>query len=190
MKISFVWIILGLLFVVMVAGCTSQAPANSAQPEVTVSITATPTQAETVIPSTPVKQEVSDPALEGTWYLKLMSDQNGTAIVQTINPETMITFENNSQITGYTGCNDYQGSYSLTGLKTKFGQGIAIKTEMASPKPCANGENTEQIYIQILSGATSYLVNANQELTLTDSSDNSLVYQRVPYNQNAVPVNS
>ncbi len=190
MKVSFAWVVLGLVILVMVAGCTNQETSKSVQPQTTKSVTAVPTQVETTIPATPVNQVVSDPALEGTWYLKLMSDQNGTAIVQTINPETMITFVNTSQIIGYTGCNDYQGSYSLTGTKTKFGQGITIKTEVSSPKPCANGEDTEKIYLEILHGTTSYLVNANQELTLTDSSNNSLVYQRVPYNQNAVPVNS
>jgi heat shock protein HslJ len=190
MKLLSGCIILSLFLLVLFAGCTSQnqtvtTPVTSVPTtQVTTEPTAIPTTANQTVE--PVPAIVTDPMLSGTWYLKLMSEQNGTALVQTLNPQTNVIFDGKSGITGYSGCNDYSGIYTLTGKTNPNGKGITISNFEISKKICTDS-NTEKTYVQILKASTSYLVNVNQELTLTDNAGNSLVFQRTPYSETSVP---
>lgn len=185
-------IVVGIVMVLLllVTGCTSQTESKSVSTPATTAPTATITPSQTEIVSAPVKAAASDSSLLGTWYLKLMSDQNGTALVQTINPETTVIFEDNVNLTGYSGCNNYMGSYTLTGKTDADGKGITIGPLTSTKKYCQDGASTETTYLQILEGATSYLVNENKELSITDNAQNTLVYQRTPYNTASVPMGS
>lgn len=181
----------GLLVIItflllLAAGCTTQTVSN---PE-TVVPTERPTAIPTLEESIPEQTLVSDPMLMGTWYLKLMSEQGGTAQVQMINPEITLIFENDSTITGYSGCNTYQGNYLLTGSSDPFGKGIVIQPLASTKKYCADSNTTEATYLEILQGTTSYLLNVNEELSLHDEKGNSLIYQRMPYSETAVPLGS
>lgn len=179
-----------MVLLLLVAGCTSQTETKpvATQPTATPVTITTPNQ--TGITPAPVKAASSDPSLIGTWYLKLMSDQNGTALVQTINPETTVIFEDNVNLSGYSGCNNYVGSYVLTGKSDLNGNGITIGPLASTKKYCQDGASTETTYLQILEGATSYLVNENKELSITDNAQNTLVYQRTPYSPTSVPIGS
>lgn len=178
-----------MVLLLLVTGCTSQTVSKTTTPA-----TATPTSVitpnQTEIVPAPVKAVVSDASLLGTWYLKLMSDQNGTALVQTINPETTVIFEDNVNLSGYSGCNNYMGRYTLTGKPDTDGKGITIGPLASTRKYCEDGASTETTYLQILGGATSYLVNENKELSITDNAQNTLVYQRTPYSTTSVPMGS
>ena len=94
MKVSFAWVVLGLVILVMFAGCTNQETSKSVQPQTTKSITAVPTQVETTIPATPVNQIVSDPALENwieTWaFSETIHSRSYTHIIRNV-------FENPSE---------------------------------------------------------------------------------------------
>jgi len=174
----------------MVSGCTSQEQSQPSKTQPTIATTTQPSPIETVIAPSPTITTEVNPALEGIWYLKLMSDQNGTALVQMINPQMSVVFDGNSNISGYSGCNNYQGTYTLTGKTDKNGYGITIAPLVATKQICADSETTERTYLQILQSTSSYLVNVNQELSMMDNSGNTLVYQRTPYNEDAVPANS
>jgi heat shock protein HslJ len=178
-----------MILLLLVTGCTSQTQSKTVSTPATAAPTMTITPGQTeIVP--PVKAPVSDPSLLGTWYLKLMSDQNGTALVQTINPETTVIFEDNINLTGYSGCNNYMGSYVLTEKTNANGKGITIGPLASTKKYCPDGSSTETTYLQILEGATSYLVNENKELSITDNAENTIVYQRTPYSTASVPIGS
>jgi heat shock protein HslJ len=186
-------VILVFLFV-LVTGCTAQNDSTPVAPAIAQTPAAVETEVRTAEPTeiTPdqTPAPVTDSSLSGTWYLKLMSEQNGTAQVQMINPETTVIFENGTDISGYAGCNNYMGHYTLTGTSDTNGDGIAIGPLTSTLMYCAEGSETETTYLQILQGATSYQVNAGQELSITDNLNNALVYQRTPYSATAVPIGS
>ena len=181
-----VYAILSALLFVMVAGCTTPAETKEVAPIPTSPVTTVPTEITPVQTPAPV----TDASLSGTWYLKLMSEQNGTAQVQTINPETTVMFEGENNITGYAGCNNYFGQYTLTGKTGSQGKGMSISPLASTKKYCDQSSATETTYLQILEGAEFYLVNTNQELSIMDSLNNTLVYQRTPYTATSVPIGS
>lgn len=190
MKQFIVPVVISVLLLVLMAGCTgtNQAETKEAapvQPPETTTEIAPEIPAETTVP-VGVQAQISDPLLDGTWYLKLMSEQNGTALVQTLNPEITVIFEKTSNISGYSGCNQYSGEYTLNGRVGSGGKGIVIGHLAGTKKACIDHATTEATYLEILQAATWYLVNTNGELTLTDDAGNALVYQRTPYDETAV----
>lgn len=188
MRLLTAGVILSVFFLALLAGCTTQTETNPATPVPTAPTT--PDEIQPAITEAQNTHPVTDPALVGTWYLKLMSEQNGTAQVQTINLEMTVVFDEESHISGYSGCNYYAGMYTLTGTTSLDGKEIAIEPLASTRKYCIEIGTTETTYLQILQGATSYLVNVNQELSIMDHSGNTLVYQRTPYNETAVPIGS
>jgi len=188
MKLLHACIIISAVLLVLVTGCTTQ---NQAVTSTSTPVPTTePTSEPTVLPDTSIQAQnstpITDPVLFGTWYLKLMSEQNGTALVQTINPQITVFFDENLNINGNSGCNNYNGVYTLTDKTTPYGKEITIGT-LATTKMICNNSDIENTYLQILQKATSYLVNVNQELSIVDNAGNTLVYQRTPYSETAVP---
>lgn len=190
MKKHTIGLILLIVLAFLVAGCISQSQQKAEtseniqaiQPiETTTEITSEPTQ------ETHNESSISDPVLSGTWYLKLMSEQNGTAQVQTLNPEITVTFEEENLISGNSGCNTYSGEYTLTGKNLQDGKGISISPLITTRMNCQDSMQTEKTYLEILQASTCYLINVNLELSLMDNEGNTLVYQKQPYNETAVP---
>ncbi|MDD1723794.1 MAG: META domain-containing protein [Methanospirillum sp.] len=185
MKLRTVSVVISVLLLVLMAGCTGTGQTETK--------TATPVQTESPATEIPteapagVQTPVADPLLAGTWYLKLISEQNGTAQVQALNPEITVIFDERSNISGYSGCNQYSGQYTLSGSVLPDGKAIEIGPLVVTKKACIDSATTEATYLEILQAAASYLVNTNQELTITDDSGNALVYQRTPYSGTAVP---
>lgn len=188
MKMLYICVIISAVLLVLMAGCTNQAETKPLTPAPTV----LPTTVATVIPTeiTPVQTSTTDGSLPGTWYLRLMSEQNGTTLVQAISPETTLIFEGDVNISGYSGCNNYMGRYTLTGKTEPNGKGIAISPLVSTKKNCADSSTTETTYLQILQASKEYLVNEKQELSIMDNSGNTLVYQKTPYSATAVPIGS
>ena len=180
MKILTACVIVCTFLVIVMAGCTSQpAPAPV--------VTPVPTAVPTTLNPTPVPTPITDPTLLGTWYLKMIGEQGGTAPVQIMSPQITVVFTNQSGIYGFSGCNNYNGQYTLTGQVLPNGKGITIGPLASTLMYCADTANTETTYLQILQAAKSYTVNVNQELTITDNLGSVLVYQRTPYNSASVP---
>jgi heat shock protein HslJ len=164
---------------ILMAGCTSLSQTG---PGTTVATTVPATMSPTPAPA-----PVIDPSLVGTWYLKMMAEQGGTALVDTMSPQITAVFTNQSNVLGFSGCNNYNGPYTLTGQVLPDGKGISIGPLASSTMYCANTTGTETTYFQILQAAKTYTVNVNQELTINDNSGNTLVYQRTPYSSTFVP---
>ena len=172
-------VMLGVILLVCLAGCTAKPGTTPATPGTTaVPVTNTPTAAPTPI---------VDPSLAGIWYLTTMTEQNGTALIQTINPPVTANFDGTSNITGFAGCNEYMGQYTLTGEVRSSGKGIRIGPLATTRMYCADTASSETTYLQVLQGATAYVVNVNQQLTIADNSGNVLVYQKTPPNPASVP---
>ncbi len=179
MKILTVCVIAVAFLVILMAGCSSQ-PGPATPVPTTIPVMTNPT-----LPPTPAP--VTDPTLSGTWYLKMMGEQGGTAPVDIMNTQITVIFSSPSTIAGFSGCNNYNGQYTLTGQVLPNGKGIIVGPLAVTMKPCTDVANTETTYLQILQAAKSYVVNVNQELTITDNLGSVLVYQRTPYSQAAVP---
>lgn len=164
---------------VLAAGCTT-APVT--QPVTTVPPT---TVVSTPVPTT---TPVSDPALVGTWYLKAMTGPGGANPVQTMNVQITAVFSAQGAVGGSGGCNNYNGGYTLTGQVLPGGNGITIGPLITTLMYCADKSDTEQTYLRILQSAVSYTVNTNQQLTITGSAGNLLVYGKAPYGPTSVPL--
>jgi len=178
MKTLAVCVCICAFLLILVSGCTS--------PPATKPATMTPTAIPATINQTPVPTALTDPALLGTWYLKAIGEQGGTAPVQVMNSQIAAIF-NGQNISGFSGCNNYGGPYTLTGQVLPDGKGITIGPLTSTLMYCADTAKTETTYLQILQAAKSYTVNVNQELTITSSIGSSLIYQRTPYSSTAVP---
>ncbi len=156
-----------LVLVVMIAGCTS---IPQVQP-------ATPAPTSSVIVSTPVPTPVSDPTLLGTWNLKSMVLQGGSAFTFPTNLQITATFDKNGNVAGFSGCNNYNAPYTLSGQQLYTGMGMTIGPITSTKKFCEGASDTETTYLQILQNARTYTVNGNG-LTITNNLNSMLVYQR------------
>jgi heat shock protein HslJ len=179
MKLLTTCMVTSTFLLVLMAGCTSFPPPGPGTPVTTT--------APATITPIPTPAPLIDPSLAGTWYLKMMAEQGGTALVDTMSPQITAVFTNQSNILGFSGCNNYNGQYTLTGQVLPDGKGISIGPIASSTMYCPTMAGTETTYLQILQAAKTYTVNVNQELTIMDKSGNTLVYQRTPYSSTFVP---
>jgi heat shock protein HslJ len=168
-------IILCLVLALVIAGCTTKSSSPPVTQVATQPVTVNPTAAQTSAPL-----PVTDPLLQGNWFLKQMGEQGGTAPILMTNVQINIIFDNAGNFQGSTGCNNYNGQYTLSGQQMFNGMGMTIGPIASTNKYCADSANTEATYFQILQKTTSYVINANGELTLTDNLNSNLVYTKNP----------
>lgn len=167
-------IIACLVLSLVIAGCVSQSQPSAGEistPFVTTNPTVIPVSAPTTL---------TDPLLQGDWYLKQIGSQGGTAPLIVMNTQITIKFDNTGIFQGTTGCNNYHGQYLLTGQKTFNGMGMTIGPITTSTRYCADVADTERTYFQVLQKTNSYVVNSNGQLTLTDNLNSNLVFTKDP----------
>ena len=161
--------VLLLIFVIaaiMTAGCTTQTPAPQPAPA-----TLPPAVVVTTIPSPPAV-----PAqLAGTWVVTRMGVQDGTAVMSPTTEITLTVFTDGT-LAGYSGCNNYNGPFTLTGQITPKGNGIAIGPVASTKKFCQAYADQETMYLAILQKAVAYNVDGSH-LSITASTGDVLVYQ-------------
>ncbi|MCK9581378.1 MAG: META domain-containing protein [Methanoregula sp.] len=163
-RISLILLLL-LAVAALVAGCTTpQSPAPVATP--------VPAAETSPVPAAPLVPA----GLADDWTLTTMGIQNGTAV---INPTygITLTFNSDGSLTGYDGCNNYFGSFTLTGITTPKGEGMTVSNLGSTKMFCAPLANQEQQYLYILSNTAAYDAGTT-ELTLTADTMDVLVYQR------------
>nr|WP_319376632.1 META domain-containing protein [uncultured Methanoregula sp.] len=160
-------LILLLVLGVIACGCTS--------PKTPVSPTPVPT-----VPPTPVLTTPTTPAyptqLSGQWVLQTMAIQDGSVPLKPT-AEITLTFNADGSATGYSGCNNYFTSYTLTGISTPKGDGMTFGPISTSKMYCVSTSSQESTYLDVLKGTGAYVVNGNL-LTLTGASQNALVFQQ------------
>ncbi|MFA4859781.1 META domain-containing protein [Methanoregula sp.] len=167
------YIHLSLLLVLIVgiaaSGCTSPQPAPA---------TPVPTAPPSIVPTTPTP--VPTPAypanLAGMWVVKTMAIQGGS-VPLTPTTEITLTLNPDGTLTGYGGCNNYWATYNLTGVMTPKGSGMTVGPITTSKKSCIATSSQETTYLQGLQNTGAYVVNGYL-LTLTDKSQNALVFQQ------------
>jgi heat shock protein HslJ len=161
----FAVLVLAMLF----AGCTTKAPATP--PVTTVPVPAT------TMPVPTATTPLTDPALNGTWNLKGAMVGGGTE-PRITNVQITITFNNDGTLTGFGGCNNYFGSYTLTGQTSKFGKTITIGGLGSTQMYCAETSDLELTYLNLLRSSMAYSIT-NDKLLLTTDDRNQLSYDKV-----------
>jgi len=168
MKPIFLFLLVLVIGTVMIAGCTSKqpvAPPVVTSAPTTLVVTAPPTTTTPVLPS----------QLMNNWIVTTMGIQGGTAITYPT-AEISLAFNPDGTVSGYGGCNSYNGPFTLTGQQFSNGNGITIGPIVSSLRFCRDYSEQENMYLQILGNAKSYNVNSNQ-LSITDINGNVLIYQ-------------
>ncbi len=128
----------------------------------------------TMVVTTPAQPTV--PAqLAQYWVLTKMAIQDGTAITYPTNQITLYILTDGT-LNGNSGCNNYNGPFTLSGATTPKGQGISIGPLISTKKYCAEYSNQESMYQNILGKAMAYNVDGNQ-LSITATTGDVLIYQ-------------
>jgi heat shock protein HslJ len=170
MKLLILCVSACVLLAMFMAGCTTTTPP--------VTPTATPTPTMTVPPPTTSAAPIIDPALLGTWTLQQMYVQGAGAPITAFNVPITATFDDQGNLYGNGGCNDYNGGYTLTGGTNEFGKDIRIGPLISTLMYCESTSSTESTYLQILNSATSYSVPNPQTLSLRAPLGSTLVFTK------------
>jgi heat shock protein HslJ len=180
MRPCYLFLFLGLVVALFVAGCTTNP--GPVQPVQTTPVTPLATQlpqpVATPVPTT--QPSVAASPLAGTWYLQAILYQGATAPLDA-NGQITAIFDNQGHISGYGGCNNYGGPYTITGKALPSGTGISIGPLTSTLMYCSATGSMEQSYLTILGSAVSYTVFPNQQMSITDSLGNALSFGRIPY---------
>jgi heat shock protein HslJ len=144
----------------------------------TTPVTVTPTPTTTATPTPTATIQVTDPALVGSWTLGEMGLQGGQAPLTIFPQPITIQFSSQGALAGNGGCNNYQGSYTLTGTSGQFGKTITMGPIITTMMYCVDTSAIETSYFQILSNTTSYGIDNNTILSMRDPLGSTLVYQR------------
>lgn len=111
--------------------------------------------------------------LEGTaWQLDQISGPNHASTNGLTRPVTL-RFES-GRISGYSGCNNFSGSYRLEDGRVTVGP--VASTQMACPEP---GASVERAFHQALAGTLQYSIDGDA-LTLSSTSGATLRFDRQP----------
>ena len=111
--------------------------------------------------------------IEGAaWRLEELPGVSPAALAQPGRPVTL-RFES-GRLSGFAGCNNFTGGYSLEGDQLKIGP--VASTQMACPEP---GSSIETAFHKALSGTLRYAVDGDI-LTATNASGATLRFRREP----------
>jgi len=111
--------------------------------------------------------------LEGaTWRLKELTGVQSAALAKLDRP-VALRFDS-GRLSGFAGCNNFSGSYTLDGDQLKVGP--VASTQMACPEP---GSSIETAFHKALSGTLRYTVDGDH-LSATTASGDTLRFQRAP----------
>ena len=195
-KTTLLFLLLAVISTMLIAGCTQV----QTLPAPTPSVTAVPTYVEnqqgvaiirtvtptvtTVLPTTPVTvatpPPVTDPALIGTWnYNGAMLATGGSGKMPVISNTKGITltFNSDGTLSGFGGCNNFNGAYTLSGITTDFGKGISIGPLATTLKYCADTADFETAYLNNVQKTQTYTIAGNK-LMLRTSYASQLSYEK------------
>jgi heat shock protein HslJ len=166
---SLVFLIFAVLFLgIITAGCTTPAPVPTPTP--------TPTPVPmTVVVITPQPTPLTDSALTGTWNLKGGILGGTTPVIP--NTQITLTFNSDGTLTGFSGCNNYNSNYVLTGQTTEFGKTISIGPIASTKMYCADTMSLETSYLNMLGNANTYSITTNSMIIRSTGLD-QLSYEK------------
>lgn len=159
-------ILILFMALLLAAGCTGQQPAVPSPAP-----TATPVPVPTTAAPLPVPVQFL-----GHWTLTTFGIQDGHAVTY---PSTEITLilNDDGSLSGYSGCNNYFGSFAMTGVSTPMGEGMTVSDLGSTKKYCQVYAEQEQQYLSIL-GKTAAASGDGNRFTLTASTGDSLGFKR------------
>jgi putative lipoprotein len=172
---SLLFLVCAVLFVgILAAGCTSPTPVPPA--------TTVPTPAPTPVPTAVVIVKtgpVTDPALTGTWTYKgaMMATGSGKIPVIANTQSITLTFNNDGTLSGFSGCNNFNGGYTLSGKTTEFGKEITIGPLASTKMYCADTADFETSYLNNLQKTLTYSI-PNNTMMLRTSYGSELSYNK------------
>jgi heat shock protein HslJ len=88
-----------------------------------------------------------------------------------------LTFKNDGTVSGFGGCNNFIGAYTLSGITTDFGKGISIGPLINTLKYCADTADFETAYLNNLQKTQTYTIAGNK-LMLRTSYASQLSYEK------------
>lgn len=166
------FLVCAVLFMgILIAGCTTT-PAPVPTPATTI-----PTPVPTTAVSASTTPMLTDSALVGNWNLEGGMIGAGTMPVIP-NTQLTITFSSDGSLTGFGGCNNFFGSYTLTGQTSEFGKGITVGPIGSTKMFCAGTSDLETTYLANVQDAKYYSITNNKMLIRT-STLNQLSYSKV-----------
>jgi len=193
-KTTLIFLLLAVISTMLIAGCTQvqtlPAPAPAVTPVPTYvenqqGVAIIRTVATTVpLPTTPITvatpTPVTDPTLIGTWnYNGAMLATGGSGKVPVISNTKGITltFNSDGTLTGFGGCNNFNGAYTLSGITTDFGKGISIGPLASTMKYCADTADFETAYLNNVQKTQTYTIAGNK-MMLRTSYASQLSYEK------------
>ena len=171
---SLLFLVCAVLFVgILAAGCTSPTPVP---PPATTVPTPVPTTVATVATTPP---PVTDPALIGTWTYKgaMLATGSGKIPVIANTQSVTLTFNNDGTLSGFSGCNNFNGGYTLSGKTTEFGKEITIGPLASTKMYCADTADFETSYLNNLQRTQTYSI-PNDTMMLRTSYGSQLSYNK------------
>ena len=168
---SLLFLICAVLFAgILAAGCTTT-PAPVPTPATTV-----PTPVPTTITTVATPAPLTDPALTGYWNLKGATVGGSMPVIP--NVQVTLVFNSDGTLSGFDGCNNYNGGYTLTGQTTEFGKTITISPLAVTEKFCGDTGDFESKYIASLEQTKTYSIT-NNKMLLRGAGLNQLSYDKV-----------
>jgi putative lipoprotein len=170
---SLLLLVCAVLFVgILVAGCTTT-PAPVPTPVTTVTTVPTPAPTSVVVV---ISGPATDPALTGNWNFKGATVGGSMPVVP--NVQITLKFNNDGTLSGFGGCNNYNGGYKLTGNTTEFGKTITIGPLATTAMYCADTADLESKYLASLQETKTYSIT-NNKMLLRGAGLNQLSYDKV-----------
>ena len=173
---SLLFLVCAVLFVgILAAGCSTPAPVP---PPATTAPTPVPTPVPTAVVIVKTGP-VTDPALTGTWTYKgaMMATGSGQIPVIANTQSITLTFNNDGTLTGFSGCNNFNGGYTLSGKTTEFGKEITIGPLASTKMYCADTADFETSYLNNIQQTQTYSIT-NNKMMLRNSYGNQLSYDK------------
>ncbi|NTV00779.1 MAG: META domain-containing protein, partial [Methanoregulaceae archaeon] len=112
----------------------------------------------------PPNMMTAAPLTGTTWYLTSFVDAKGTIWSPVAGAPISLLFSNDGKLSGNGGCNQYTGSYTMSGNTLAISPTFA-RTAMYCGE--AGVMDREDTYLTVLPQMTKYMINGNQ-LTLSD----------------------
>jgi putative lipoprotein len=167
---SLLLLVCAVLFVgIISAGCTTPAP-------VPTPVTTVPTPLPATVVTVATTAPLTDPALTGSWNFKGATTGGSMPVIP--NVQLTLRFNNDGTLSGFGGCNNYNGGYTLTGQTTEFGKTITIGPIASTQMYCADTADLESKYLASLQQTKTYSIT-NNKMLLRGAGLNELSYDKV-----------
>ena len=170
---SLLFLVCAILFVGIIAAGCSTTPTPVLTPATTVIPVPTPAPTAAIVVIT---GPLTDPALTGNWNFKGATIAGSMPVIP--NVQITLKFNNDGTFTGFGGCNNYNGGYTLTGNTTEFGKTISIGPIASTKMFCADTSDLESKYLANLQNTKTYSIT-NNKMLLRGSGLNQLSYDKV-----------